>query len=226
MSEENAPKVTQLEYQDFWLNKESAVGPEHIQRRRIASSMNKIMGKLIRMDASVKELESYANQMEDLERQIIKHGRLDRMAIMNTIANDEATTVDALNIVDFSLFIGASTPFTLPMDVWLEGEKVCASANLGIQYEGPPGRVHGGIVCALLDTLLTRAQSITKQMGFTGTLTIKFLAPTPIEADIRMEAEVARVEGRKLFITGKILYDGAVTAEAEGVWIQPKVPIF
>ena len=225
MSKPNANRITQLEYQDFWLHKDKAVGPEHTQRRRIASSMHNIMGKLIRMDASIEELESYAQQMEAFESQISQHGRLDRAELTKAIANNDATTLDALNLVDFSLFSGASTPLTMPMDVWLDGDKVCATANLGMQYEGPPGRVHGGVVCALFDVLLTRAQSLTKMMGFTGTLTIKFLGPTPIETDITIEAEIAKVEGRKLFIVGKILHAGEVTAVAEGIWIQPKTPI-
>ena len=66
----------------------------------------------------------------------------------------------------------------------------------GRPYEGPPGHVHGGFVAAAFDEVLGFVQSTTGQPGMTGTLTIRYRKPTPLDTDLRFEATVQRVEGR------------------------------
>ena len=62
-------------------------------------------------------------------------------------------------------------------------------------------------------------QSTTGQPGMTGTLTIRYRKPTPLDTDLRFEATVQRVEGRKIFAEGRLYAGDVLTAEAEGVFI-------
>ncbi|WP_395311090.1 PaaI family thioesterase [Mycobacterium sp. AMU20-3851] len=93
--------------------------------------------------------------------------------------------------------------------------------SLGAPYEGPPGRVHGGICALVLDHILGEVASDgLRQPRFTGTLTLKYLRATPL-GPLRAEAWVERTEGIKAFARGQILDDEGVTVEAEGIFIAP-----
>ena len=88
------------------------------------------------------------------------------------------------------------------------------------QYEGPPNSVHGGFVAALFDQFLGVAQKITKQPGFTGTLNIRYLVPTPIDTDLRLEGWVEKTEGRKNFLVSEMRAGDTLTARCEGILSQ------
>ncbi|MGU3502880.1 PaaI family thioesterase [Mycobacterium sp. C31M] len=93
--------------------------------------------------------------------------------------------------------------------------------TLGAPYEGPPGRVHGGICALVLDHILgeVASEGLVKPR-FTGTLTLKYLRGTPL-GSLRAEAWVDRTEGIKAFARGQILDAEGVTVEAEGIFIMP-----
>ena len=92
-------------------------------------------------------------------------------------------------------------------------------ATFGEQYEGPPGKVHGGFVAAAFDDVLGMAQSLGGRPGMTGRLTIRYRAPHPLHTRIRYEAKLESVDGRKTLVTGAS-YDGeTLLAEAEGLFI-------
>jgi acyl-coenzyme A thioesterase PaaI-like protein len=90
------------------------------------------------------------------------------------------------------------------------------------EHEGPPGLAHGGLIMAALDevmTLLTRHG--LNGYWVTGTLTVRLLAGLPVEQQHTVEARVDRVDGRKAFLSGRVVAaDGSTAAEAEGIWIE------
>ena len=71
-----------------------------------------------------------------------------------------------------------------------------------------------------VDELLGMAQSLGGKPGMTGTLTIRYRRPHPLHAEITFEAELVRVEGRKIFTVGRSFADGELRAEAEGLFIS------
>ena len=115
---------------------------------------------------------------------------------------------------------GKSNPVAPPIIVWVEADKIYGKVTMGWQYEGPPRSVHGGFVAALFDQFLGVGQKITDQPGFTGTLTVKYLKPTPIDTELRLEGWVDRVEGRKNFLTGEMWAGDMKTATCEGTFIS------
>jgi acyl-coenzyme A thioesterase PaaI-like protein len=88
------------------------------------------------------------------------------------------------------------------------------------QFNGPPGFVHGGVIALVFDELLGVVGVVQGAGAMTGTLTIRYRRPTPIERRVDLHAWLDRVEGRKVFIRGEMRVDGEVTAEAEGVFIR------
>lgn len=102
---------------------------------------------------------------------------------------------------------------------------VWAEADLGARFEGPPGLVHGGVSALLLDQMVGEAAAAVGAPGMTGTLTLRYLAGTPL-GPVRLEARADRVEGVKTYVRG-VLHAGApderrVCVEAESVMILPR----
>jgi acyl-coenzyme A thioesterase PaaI-like protein len=82
--------------------------------------------------------------------------------------------------------------------------------------------VHGGFVAAAFDDLMGSAQTLSGIAGYTGTLTVKMLRPTPLLRRIDYEAGVDRVEGRKIYVWAHSTCDGERLAEADIVFIAPR----
>jgi acyl-coenzyme A thioesterase PaaI-like protein len=93
--------------------------------------------------------------------------------------------------------------------------------ELGEQYQGPPGWVHGGVLALVLDQLLGEAASdgLTKPL-FTGTITLRYLRGTPL-GKLRAEAAIERTDGFKTFVSGHMCDADGKTVEAEGIFIKP-----
>ena len=87
-------------------------------------------------------------------------------------------------------------------------------------YAGPPGHVHGGIVAAAFDEVLGFVQCLTEQAGMTGTLTVRYRAPTPLHRELSFEAWVERIEGRKTIARGTLHCGTTLCAEAEGLFVS------
>lgn len=96
-------------------------------------------------------------------------------------------------------------------------------ATYSAAYEGPAGSLHGGFVAAAFDDLLGSAQTASGSAGYTGTLTVKMLRPTPLHRRIEYTAGVDRVEGRKIWVWGTADCDGVRLAECEILFIAPRV---
>ena len=54
----------------------------------------------------------------------------------------------------------------------------------------------------------------------TGTLKVVLKRPTPLLKEITLRAWPSGGEGRKLYVTGEMVCDGAVTASAEGIFVR------
>ena len=126
----------------------------------------------------------------------------------------------------YSPVIGPGNPIAPPVDFQVEGDgSVVAEHVFDAPYNGPPTAVHGGIVALVFDELLGTTGVMNRTGGFTGTLSIRYDALTPIGRPIRMRGFIDRQEGRKIFIRGT-MHDGEILcAEAEGIFIQPKQSI-
>lgn len=123
-------------------------------------------------------------------------------------------------LYDHSPFIGIANPLAPPMTIRQEDDVVVAEVVFGQAYEGPPGCVHGGYVAAAFDELLGATQALSGAPGMTGTLEVRYEAPTPLKTLLRLEGRLVGVERRKIFTEGIILVDGHVTARAKGTFIS------
>jgi acyl-coenzyme A thioesterase PaaI-like protein len=133
---------------------------------------------------------------------------------------EAANAGDPHAFFDHSPIAGRANPLAPPIEMEIEGDRVIGKVNYGAAYEGPPGSVHGGHIAAAFDEVLGMAQSLGGQPGMTGTLTIRYRKPTPLHTDLRIEASITEMEGRKTFTIGTMYAGDLVTAEADAVFIR------
>ncbi len=129
--------------------------------------------------------------------------------------------------VDSSLFersplSGLSNALAAPLTLEFDGTTTRGHATYPAHYEGPPGLVHGGYVISAFDDLLGVAQAASGIAGFTGTLSVRLHAGTPLNQRIDYEAGVSEVKGRKVVAWGKAFLGDQLLAEAEGIFIEPR----
>ncbi len=126
---------------------------------------------------------------------------------------------------DHSLFRGDRNPLAPPLTV-TTGELddgtpvVVGEVRVDRGREGPPGRIHGGYVAGLFDDILSGTLGLVDAgPAFTARLQVRYRRPTPIDADLRLEAWIDRQSGRRIVARARCLVDGVVTAEAEALFV-------
>lgn len=186
------------------------------QKRRLAAAMRKVIELLVTTEAPEDELCAAADRLERyaqrLETQPQRH---------ITWGSPEASIAGTTGgFFDLSPLIGLANPLSPPITLWVDGAIVRGTVVFGWAYQGPPGYVHGGLVAALFDETLGFAQSMLATPGMTGTLTVRYRKPTPLLTELRIEATVQRVDGRKIFTEARLYAGDTLTAEAEAVFIS------
>jgi Thioesterase superfamily len=122
--------------------------------------------------------------------------------------------------------VGEASPLSPRLDWEVHDEDgrtvVEAHGVFGAAYEGPPSYVHGGWIACTFDEILGIANIASGQPGMTGRLTIHYRRPTPLFRELRVRAWVDRVEGRRVLSRAEMFEGDTLTAEADGVFIQPR----
>ena len=106
----------------------------------------------------------------------------------------------------------------------LETGELVALFTARDEHQSYPGRVHGGIITAMLDETIGRAIMIAYQADFWGVtveFTTKFKKPVPIGVELRVVGRITGEEGRVFIGTGEILLpDGEVAATGKGKYLK------
>lgn len=192
-----------------------AVSPQRAEMRRLADAMRLVIDRLVATRAPAEELERAASALEDVA------ASLEGFPRGHTFEGfaESANSGDPHAFFDHSPMIGLANPLAPPLRLAVEDGRVVGAVRFGAAYEGPPGCVHGGFIAAAFDEVLGMAQSMGGRPGMTGTLTVRYRRPTPLHAELRFDAGLDRVEGRKNFTSGRLLHRDEVTAEAEAIFV-------
>lgn len=122
---------------------------------------------------------------------------------------------------------GPGQPDGVHLELARRGDHALARVVLDEHLSGPPGAAHGGIPALILDEALgTTVNLLHQRPSVTGTLTVEYLAPTPIGAPVDAEAWLRDTDGRKAFVEGVVRHAGEVCARGEAVFIQVPVEHF
>lgn len=186
------------------------------EKRRLAAAMRQVIERLVTTEAPVDELRVAADRLERYAERLDIHPRQ-----YVTWGHPEASTAGTVGgFFDLSPLMGRANPLAPPIHLQVEGNGVQGTVSFGWAYQGPPGHLHGGFVAALFDEALGLAQSMTGSPGMTGTLTVRYRKPTPLNTELRIEATVQRVDGRKIFTEARLYAGDDLTAEAEAIFIS------
>ncbi len=217
MSSDSKNRMPRPKVHSHWTAEKTTGSAARDQKRRLADAMRLVIERLVPSNAPEAELRAAAEGLERYAEALKSHPRLRR-----TLGPSEASTAgDVGAFFDQSPLIGLSNPLAPPITVARSGERSAhAVVTFGSAYEGPPGSVHGGFVAAAFDEVLGFVQSLSESPGMTGGLSVRYLNPTPLHTELYFEAELTRVEGRKIYTEGRLSAGDLVTATAEALFIS------
>jgi uncharacterized protein (TIGR00369 family) len=108
----------------------------------------------------------------------------------------------------------------------LENGEVAGVFQPRSEHQSYPGRLHGGIVSAILDETIGRAINVADDhtWGVTVEFSVRFRKPVPLDREVKAIGRITRDSSRLFEGTGEIvLEDGTIAAEASGRYV--KMPI-
>lgn len=114
---------------------------------------------------------------------------------------------------------GTSNPTGVELDVRFEGQEIVAEVVLRRAFEGAPGRAHGGIVAAAFDDVTGFVIGLLHEPAFTGELTVRYVAPVPVDETLVMRARLDGRERRKLFISAEAHAGELLVATCRAIYI-------
>ena len=116
----------------------------------------------------------------------------------------------------YDVVVGPFNPVALPVVLDFEPPRALGRGVFDVTYEGAPGCVHGAVLAAAFDIILTAANAIEGSVGPTVSLALRYLRPTLTNEEAVFEGWVTEVTDRRIFSKGRIVQGGVVTVEAEG----------
>lgn len=218
MSDDQPPAVDRAEpYPRVRAQSVEDLTPRRAALRRIAAANRTLIEDMVGTEVDPDDLDAVAEELEALAARF----RQDRPRSMYEGMSEAALSGgDVTTFFDHSPLIGMANPLAPPIRIEFGEDVVVGRVTFGSVYEGPPGCVHGGFVAAAFDEVLGSAQTFSGQPGMTARLTVNYRRPTPLHAPLEIEGRFDRLEGRKVFTSGRIVVDGEVTAEAEGLFVS------
>lgn len=188
--------------------------PAEQAARRAARALHDLAERLVVEDPPAQALDALADVLESL-----------RADLPDTAASSRyeklAAGASVIHALETHAVGGPANPIAAPLLTTMahDGE-VRGETRFGPLHEGTPDVVHGGFVAAVFDQLLGAAAATAGRAMVTGTMTIRYLRPTPINVDLEFSTRLRSTEGRRLLVAGTCSAGGEVTAEAEAVFIS------
>jgi acyl-coenzyme A thioesterase PaaI-like protein len=104
-------------------------------------------------------------------------------------------------------------------------QRVLCRVRLAVQFQGPPGHAHGGIIATLLDEAMSKANRHRNIIAMTRHMAIDYLRPVPLESDLLLEGWSESAAGsdssRKHRCSAELRNaEGTVLASATAIFMQ------
>ena len=207
-------------FRDILVAETPEPSPRALLHRELGQELVGLTEQVLRLDAQDDKLHEYIAHIRQLRADLAQYGQRDYNGILERLLAGEGSADDVTDLVDFEILTGKASAMSPPLELWLDGDRVRGRATFGLAFQGPPGRVHGGVLSLALDMLMAKTQDFVRQIGMTGTLNIRYLAGTPINTPVEFEARLVSLERRKLRCEGSVWVNGQQTVAAEGIWIS------
>jgi acyl-coenzyme A thioesterase PaaI-like protein len=185
----------------------------------LAASVRGLAARMVRIDSGGEVLGEVRAQIESLGERL--EGIARKGADPRVLSSIEPGPEDLRPYYPSDAATWHCNPVFPPLEVEVSGHVVHGHLNLDLAYEGPPGCIHGGVVSLIFDQLLGHANGVYGTWGMTAELKVAYHRPTPLFTDLEFEAQVERVEDRKVTTRGWLACNGERTASAVGLFIRP-----
>lgn len=181
-------------------------------RAVLAARIRELAEAVVLADDGAVDLLAAAARIEALTGSL-RAGARDSPLLLAPLAGDGRLSVN--NPVE-----GPGNPLAPPL-VWrrVGADSVLAECVFSAAHEGPPTRVHGGWVAAVLDHAVGRAVAAAGYPGMTASLTVDYRAGTPYGVPLHVEGRLVRRDGRKLHAAAELRAGDQVTATATAVLV-------
>jgi acyl-coenzyme A thioesterase PaaI-like protein len=190
---------------------------------RAGAAGRRLLNALIASQASPSTLEQTADELDRIATMLEPH------AVPSRYTGSGGLGVIRLRdpaIAAHHPLLGEANPIAPPLvseqhdDGW-----VTVRGTYDKRSEGLPGLVHGGLLATGFDLALGIACAIAiQQPAMTGTLTLRYRAPTPLHREAVYRAFAEPRSERTVRTHGTLHVDGRLCVEAEGIWVVPKEP--
>jgi acyl-coenzyme A thioesterase PaaI-like protein len=109
----------------------------------------------------------------------------------------------------------------VPVNIGVVDGRVAGTARFRRFHLGRNGAVHGGALALLFDSLLgyTAFKLSESPRQRTAFLHVDYRRIVPVEKELRVDAGIDRIDGRKIFLAGRLLDGDAVLCEAEALFL-------
>ena len=193
------------------------------QRSAAAARLRTLSHSFVAHDPDDELLTHVADVAAELTDRIDATAARDRLALMRDVPVGSA--MGGLGFDDRAVG-GSSNPTSVDLEARYEGDDVVADVVLRRAFEGAPGRAHGGMVAAAFDDITGYVIAAVQEPAFTGELTVRYLAPVPVDEPLEMRARLDGRERRKLFISAEARAAGVVIATCRATYITVDPSVF
>lgn len=116
---------------------------------------------------------------------------------------------------------GWENPIGLNVVFYSDDGRVRARFTPDERHQGFPGLVHGGILFALLDEVISRAAYLMGDWVLTGRVEVRYVRPARIGEPLDLEGWVERAAGRGYLLAGRLANPaGETVVEGRGVYVK------
>ena len=100
--------------------------------------------------------------------------------------------------------------------------RVRGTAEFRRFHLGRNGALHGGSIAMLFDSVLgyTAAKLTRSPYQRTAYLHVNYRQIVPVEKELQVDAGIERIDGRKIFVEGRITDGDAVLADGEALFVR------
>lgn len=132
---------------------------------------------------------------------------------------------DRLEFDPFSVGGGRLHPASIGFEMHRSGESaVTARAVVDPMFQGPPGRVHGGVVALIVDEVMGGVNRVLGRRAYTARLTVNLRGAAPVGEPLEFTAWCHEVDGRKVTLRAEGRSADGLFVDAEALFVAPREP--
>jgi hypothetical protein len=171
-----------------------------------AAAMRRLTGILVSLEQPNAVVDTMLAQLADWERQLAPAVPVDSTPRMS--ADEDSQRVYLQRAFDIGTYNPCFPEYHFDE---LSAETASGRVSFPVNYEGPPGLVHGGFLGVFFDCVIQQHSCAVGRAGYTRSLTIGYRRPTPLDTELRFD--IARTEGdRGIDATARLTLGDTVLA--------------